>query len=314
MTWRLLLPLAGLILGAGANASLVRPAAAAVPALKLAPLQYRTHLELGAPQTGILDVSNPTGAPVKLQTEVQGFRQTDNDGTLEYYDDERLRAAITPSLGAFTLGPREAVRLSFVVDPNKLGPGGSYGVIFVRTLPSGPAPAQLGTSARIGTLLIMDVAGTGQRQGTVGLTALPAWHYGSAPIRVQLTYHNTGTARTALAFAPQLELSLDHQPAAVVPDPFVFPGRTRTVATSFKPGNRIGLVTVRVGDTSGGSSPVTRRIWLVSGYWTWLLPLLIIIGLGVVIGYWRSRRVNYDIEYKHSAWAQILAWWRLKGR
>jgi hypothetical protein len=257
------------------GALILAPASAhaALPELRITPLRYDQHLELGRLQTGVIDASNPTGSPVHVVFQVQAFRQTGDRGELEYYNDERIASAITPAVPEFDLGPREAVRTRFTIDPNRLGPGGSYAVIFLRTIDPKADPGQINTSARVGTLLILDVGTGGTRTGRLSGLAAPSFIYGRTTLEADYNYTNTGTGPQALAFAPVLETALG-------PDRerhdgrFVFPGRTRSSHSSLALGSHLGPATLTVRDLTGGSAPATRRVFLVTGYWTWLLPLL----------------------------------------
>jgi hypothetical protein len=266
---------AGLLLPSGASAEL--------PELRIAPLRYQAHLEIGQPKSGFVDASNPSGSPIHVSFQVEAFRQINDRGELEFYDDSRLAAAVTPALSEFDIGPREAVRARFTIDPAKLGPGGAYGVIFLRTIPTGQATGQIATSARVGTLLILDVGGTGTQSGSISSLQVPRLIFGHAQAPVTLSYSNTGTKATALAFFPKLDLSFGFAGSPkTVTGPLVFPHRARVVKTTLHPGNAIGPVPVTVHDHSGGGAPSTVWVFADTGIWaslTFFLPVVFLLWL-----------------------------------
>jgi hypothetical protein len=120
--------------------------------LKVAPLEYKTTLKKNERQVGIIDVSNPMGQTVHVRTSVQAFRQIDNNGGLQFYDDERTASGIKTDLGQFDLGPREALRMSFTIDGAKLPEGDVFAAIFFTTDLAVPRSG-VGQLVRVGTIL-----------------------------------------------------------------------------------------------------------------------------------------------------------------
>ncbi|HEX3082606.1 MAG TPA: hypothetical protein VHQ86_05115 [Candidatus Saccharimonadia bacterium] len=269
----------------------VPPAAASLPALRLSPLKYTATLELGHPKIGYIEADNPTGATMHVTVEVEAFRQINDRGELEYYPDERLAAAIQPGLSSFDLGPREAIRVKFTIDPNRLGPGGAYGVIFLRTTSGSHTASQINTSERIGTLLILNVPGAGTTAGRILDLHLPTFVYGKTTLPLAFSYQNTGQGSGALAFTPSLTTATGWRALPhTITGPFVFPGRTRQGQTNLVLGNQFGLIPVSIQDTTPGTPKYpTHWIIAVSGFWTWLLPVLLIV-LFVAAIVWLSCR------------------------
>jgi hypothetical protein len=286
---------AGLAVAALSIASLwtAPPAAASLPSLRISPLQYSAHLELDHPKVGFIEASNPTGTLQHVTIEVEGFRQINDRGELQYYRDERLAAGIQPGLSSFDLGPREAIRVKFTIDPNRLGPGGAYGVIFLRTTSGSPASTQTNTSERVGTLLILDVAGAGHISGHISGVNLPRISYGHPTLPLGFSYTNTGQGSGALAFAPALTIATGwHAQPQSATGPFVFPGRTRQFRANLTLGNRLWLIPVTVQDTTPGSlESAVQWTFVVSGVWTWLLPVMLILFLAMLLGLVFRRRL-----------------------
>jgi hypothetical protein len=259
------------------------PAHAALPELRIAPLEYRQHLDLGRLKTGVIDASNPTGSSMHVQVQVQAFRQLNDRGELQYYDDGRITSAITPAASGFDIGPREAVRTKFTIDPNKLGDGGAYAVIFLRTSDDQTAPGQISTSARVGTLLVLDVGSGGTHTGRLNLDGLPALHLGGSSLPLGYSYANTGHGSKALAFAPQITASTTWSPPRKLTGPFVFPGRTRHQSANLPLANQLGPVQIRLTDGSGGSPATSRWVFVVTGIWIWLLPIIVILLISLIL-------------------------------
>jgi hypothetical protein len=135
-------------------------------------------------------------------------------------------------------------------------------------------------------LLILDVGEGGVRKGQISGLALPWLIYGHHSVEVGYRYANTGKdERTALAFGPVLDAAMGGTHRQVK-GPLVFPGASRSGAVVFDLGNRLGPVRVAVRDTTGGGSQAVRWVWLVTGFWVWLLPVLTAGLLAVVAVWW----------------------------
>jgi hypothetical protein len=264
-------------------------ATASLPELKLSPLEIQEHLELGHPKIGYVEASNPTSTTAHITIEVQAFRQINDRGQLDYYNDQRIVAGIVPAQNSFDLGARETVRLKFSVDPNKLGPGGAYGVIFMRVTSGEQAASQINTSARIGTLLILDVAGKGTKSGQLTNVSINHAGYGATQLGINFNFKNTGSGQSGLAYAPALQFRLGWSgPYHDVTGPFVFPGRTRVQTINLNAGSHVGLVPFRIEDIGSGHI-TTRWLFIVSGDWTWRLPIILML-ISLVIFLWYKRR------------------------
>jgi hypothetical protein len=246
--------------------------------LQLNPLKYEDTLATTSVKSGFIDVSNPSDTTITIQTDVQGFRQADLDGNLEFFSDEQLRAGIIPGLDTFELGPRESIRMAFTVNPGKLPQGGVYAAIFFRTVPP-PASSKvsyISESANVGTLLILRNGNATDQIGKVTKFTLPFWQFGGG-LRGQLQYQNTNRDRGGLAFTPKLE-------SRVLPwghgrdftGPFIMPGATRQF-TFTRPGSYLGILPVTVLDAATGH-PVTRWVFALTGWYQVLLLLVIILG------------------------------------
>lgn len=261
-----------------------RPAHAEA-SLDVSPQKYEDTLGTAA-KSGSIDVSNPSDTTVSVVSEVAGFRQADLDGNLAFFHDDELSAGIKVGLTSFDLGPREAVRVSFVVDPTKLPKGGVYAVIFFRTIPPAVTSntSYIAESANVGTLLMLQ-NGPGNAVGQVTQLTLPFWQFGSGLSGVA-HYTNTNRNTSATAFSPALDLRvLPWGRLTKLSGPYVLPGSTRKFDLDRR-GSYLGLVPVTLIDSASGHTK-TRWVFAVTGWYQWLLGLGLIAGLGY-LG-WRLR-------------------------
>lgn len=132
------------------------PARASAPGLQITPLQYEDTLGTTV-KNGFIDVANPTDTTIIVDASIRGFDQTGTAGNLRFFDDANLTAAIKLDLTSFELGPREAVRVLFSVNPAKLAKGGVYAAIFFQTRPQegSSESSYVAQSANVGTLLLL---------------------------------------------------------------------------------------------------------------------------------------------------------------
>ena len=265
--------------------SLIVPASSvgAAPGLQLRPLVYRDHLDSGSVKQGFLDISNPDEHAVEIMTSVQGFRQIDDQGTLQFYDDPALAKAILPDVQDVELGPHEALRLYFSIDSNRLPAGDVFAVIFARTVPK--SDQQIGQSVQVGTLLVLENGQTGARQASLQSLTMPFVQFGGG-VQARAVVHNDATSGTATGFYPELRMSLSPWgPQGQIEAPLVFAGHSRQVEVSL-PANLFGfyMLTAKVGGTQQ-----SQLLFAMTGYWQWLGPLVI---LGVMVGLvWLVRRL-----------------------
>jgi hypothetical protein len=269
--------LLGLFASAGA---ILLPAAASaeVPGLQVNPLQYEETLSTDKVKLGYIDVANPSDTTITLQSRVQAFRQLGTEGQLEFYDDAQVSDGIKVDLSGFELGPREAVRVAFSVDPVKLPKGGVYAVVFFRTIP--PAQSSSSTfvaeSANIGTLLILQNGPAGAHVGDISRIDLPFLQWGGG-LQGNLEYRNTDRSRAAAGFRPALTArAFPWGQAPKVTTGLVLPGAARHF-TFERPGAYFGLVPVTITDTDSAQH---RTAWALAltGWCRWAV-LIVILGL-----------------------------------
>lgn len=273
--------LTSLVLGIGLAFITTGSARAATATLQLAPLKYQATLHAGSPQTGYITVSNPSDTSITVRSQVQAVHQTGTNGDLTFNDDAAITAAITISADNVTLSPHEAVNFQFLINPDKLPQGGVYASIFFRTVPpTASNGTEVLTSARVGTLLLLDNGNSGTRLGTIDSLKIP-WLTIGADLAGTALYHNTGT----VARNPHLQARVSSWGSSQVVDgPYIMPQAKRLVPIQLK-GSYLGPIHLVLSESETGA---TAQIWTfaVTGFWVWLLPLVLI---AVAIFIWRYR-------------------------
>lgn len=239
--------------------------------LRVSPLQYKEQLELGAEKVGYVDVSNPDDFEVTITTEVQAFRQINSEGDLEFYDDEHVQKGINVDVDTFELGPREAARVFFEIDTNRLPEGGVYAALLFRSskgdLNSGTS--HISTTTRAGPLLILENGDGGVREGGISQLDMPWWQFGSG-ISGRVAFKASEDSQKALAFEPQLGTDIPLAGDEAMSSGLVFPGNTREF-TLERDGHYLGIFPVSVTDSVTGDN---QRQWIlaVTGVWQIILP------------------------------------------
>lgn len=238
--------------------------------LKVAPLEYKATLEQDERLQGFVDVSNPSGQTVNVQTTVQSFRQIDNDGGLQFFEDERISAGIKPELPSFELGPREAARIAFTIDSRVLPEGDVYAALFFTTEPRQPMGG-VGQSVRVGTILSLVNKTPGARQAQVTGLDVPFLQF-SDTVAGSYVIKNTGPDGTGFYPSVQLE-SWPGGQSKQVDSSLVFGGRERRNDVSLRLGYGIHYVKAGYGDSEKGQWVALIAPWMVA---VGLLVLLVV--------------------------------------
>lgn len=238
--------------------------------LKIAPLQYKTELKKAEQKKGSIDISNPSGKTLLVTTSVQAFRQIDDNGSLEFYTNEALQKGVKLDLKSFELGPREALRMYFLLDGKTLPSGDVYGAIFFTVREDGPKTG-VQQDVRLGTLLSVVNGTPGPREAEITSLSAPLLQLGKD---VNATYEITNPADpdSNTGFYPEITARLWPGDTEVQqPSKLLFAGRTRTNSVVFKDaGFGIKRIEVAYGDSS-------RTAWVLA-----VEPFILII-TGVIL-------------------------------
>lgn len=251
--------------------------------LKVAPLEYKTTIRASEVKQGFVDVSNPSSLAVTVKVNVQAFKQIDDDGGLQFYDDTQIQSGITPEMSDIELGPREAVRLFFTISGDKLPEGDVFAALFFTTDPK-QAQSGVGQQVRVGTLLSLINKTPGDRSAEITKLNIPFFQLSST---VSGAYSVKNTASGTTGFYPTVKVS--SWPAKTPKDvqsSLVFGGRERSNDFTYATGFGIHRLDVSYGDNKKSQWVVTIAPWMI------ILSLLIILIVGIELLLLKKRRKN----------------------
>lgn len=253
--------------------------------LKVTPLEYRTTLSTGEKKKGFVDIANPDTVAVTVTFTVQAFRQTDDNGSLQFYDDPHITKGIQLDLDSVRLGPREVIHLAFLLDGSVLPAGDTYAAIFAASTPSSNGMAQ---AARVGTLLSIQNGTPAGHEAKVSALAASFFQVGSE-LTATIDVMNQADPAKYTGYYPKIVVGSVPYGQKTVEGPLVFAGRTRTIDYR-QPGNYFGFLLIEASAEGGSKSQV---VFAITGYWRWLMPIiavaLIVIALYVYNG-WKKHR------------------------
>jgi hypothetical protein len=249
--------------------------------LKISPLVYRDSLQKNEKQKGHIDISNTGGAEVTVSAHVEGFRQKGQEGALEFFEEPKYTAGITFDYDSFVLGPRETIRLYFLLDANKLPSGGVYAALFFTASQGegGGSEVSLRPVVRVGSLIIVDNGGGGKTKTSITDARAPFFQFGSS-IHAEATVKNESGDGVIAGF-PRIASTIHPLGGSREFDgPMVMPGAERKAQIK-RSGTFIGLTRLTISD--GGSS---KRVWVIAltGKSKFFVPLaLVLVVAGAVI-------------------------------
>ena len=197
--------LIGTLLSLGVASLLSAPTQANT--LRIQPLEYRTTLASGEAKKGCVDISNPDKQPVTVTMSAQAFRQVSDDGVIEFYDNEQVKAGVLPDLTTFDLLPGETIRLFFILDGSRLPSGDVFAALLATAQTTGDAPGTEQT-IRVGTLLSIVNGTPGSHQAAITDVSIPFWQFGRE-LEGRYTIKNTADRAQATGFYPTVTISIE---------------------------------------------------------------------------------------------------------
>lgn len=244
--------------------------------LKIAPLEYKTTLKEDEVQQGFIDISNPSGQAVTVRTSVQAFKQINNDGGLQFYDEGLVASGIKPELSTFDIGPHEALRMFFTINGTTLPEGDVYAAIFFTTEPAQQANG-VGQLVRVGTVLSIVNKTPGSRKAEVTGISLPPLQLSDT---VSGTYKIKNTGPAASGFYPSVRVSAwpGGKPRQMESS-LVFGGRERVNDFSYQTGIGIHLVEISYGNSKKSQWVITLAPWMLVA----LLLIILIVGIELLL-------------------------------
>lgn len=254
------------------------PTVSAEPAVGLQPLQYVETLQKGERKKAFIDVTNPSPQPATVRFEVQRFKQVDDNGTLSFYDDEKISNGILLDYQEREIPAKKTLRLFFIVDGTKLPSGDVFAAVFAQTKPDQGAAAP---SVRVGTLLILTNGTPGVRQATIESFKAPFLHIGDS-IDGEIKIKNTAPANTTNGFFPRVTIAMwPFGPTHTVTGPLVYAGNTRTIALD-QSSSQLGIYKVTA---SYGGSAKSQWMLVITGVWRWILVVIFTVIIILVLSY-----------------------------
>ncbi len=261
-----------------ATLSLLHTSSVSANSLSISPLQYKSKLAIGESKKGFIDVVNPSATEVEIKLKVQAFRQIDDQGGLEFYDNDAVSKGVKLDLTNVKLLPREGVRVYFILDGTVLPNGDVFAAIFASTVSVNDAIVSI-PAAQVGTLLLLENGNPTAHNATIKSFDAHWFQLGEA-VNSQITINNTDPpGGKAIGFFPEIKFSLKPYNERTIDGPLLFAGRTRVVDYK-QNGDYFGPILVQA--TVGGQTE-SRLIFAVTGYWQWLAPLILVTLIAITI-------------------------------
>ena len=231
--------------------------------LKVAPLEFKATLETGKNKKGFVDVSNPTNEVLEVTSSVQAFRQRDNSGTLEFFDNEQVEAGVQLDLKSFELPPQSALRMYFVLNSSRLPSGDVFASIFFTTRKASSDVFAINSAIRVGTLLSIVNGTPGSR--TAEVTQLSAAPVQWGVVEGRYGIKNTAHPGTVTGFYPKVNVGLSPFGEQKTSNAsLLFAGRERQNEFTISPGfGGIYQLTVSYGKSQKHILVISITPWLI---------------------------------------------------
>lgn len=245
--------------------------------ISMAPLKYQSDLN-GKVKKGAVDISNRSGYAQKVTVQIRAFKQVDNKGALGFYEDPLISAGITPDYDHFTLKPNESIHLFFQLNGHRLPKKQIFAAILAQAQPI-KASYNITPVLRVGTLLILKNGnGDPPKQGEISGWNVSLFQLGDS-VNGSFDFKNTEKGDRASGYFPNFTMSGIGN-AYKFRGNLLFPGIERQQQFEL-PGSRIGIYNLTLAsDANAGAS---QWVVVLTGYWRWLLPLIVIALVTVVI-------------------------------
>lgn len=256
---------------------------ASAESVRVKPLQYQVNLEKGEKKKGFVDVTNPANESVEVKLYVNAFSQEDDKGNLKFFPNEQVTKGLLLDYNVATIGPRQTLRLYFLADGTKLPTGDVFGVIFAETQPvSRPG---VNTAVRVGTLVMITNQTPGPRHAEIASFQVPLISVGDS-LDGEVTVKNPAPKGSATGFFP--EISVEAFPWGSMmksKGPLIFAGNQRTAEFQL-PSNQFGFYVIKV---KANDAEVSKLVFLMTGWWRLVAPILLLTIGGVGYLTWRYR-------------------------
>ena len=239
--------------------------------LQVQPYLLKETLKPTEQKKGFVDISNPSDRSIVVTPSVKAFRQIDTKGNLEFYDSKEIAAGIIPDLAEFELGPREAVRMYYLVDGRRLPQGDIFAAMLFSTTGGSVASGVTGT-AGVGTLLTLVNGTPGSRKLDIDMSQVPVMQIGNG-LQGTVVLKNPADPEKVSGFFPEMVVRVAPLgQERTVDGPLLMAGNSRDVKITI-PFSRLGFTKIT---SSAGDTEQSKWLFMLTGWWRWLaLPLLI---------------------------------------
>lgn len=267
---------------------------AGAESLRIQPLSYQTELKKGEKKKGFVDITNPSNETLTVSLYANGFSQVNDKGELTFFDSEQIKSGLLLDYETATIGPRQTLRLYFVADGTKLPEGDVFGVIFAETQ-SEQRPGT-NTTIRVGSLVMITNRTPGLRKAEIAKLEIPTVQFGEG-IGGVVAIRNPAPKNQATGYFPEMSVELSPWGGGrTFKGPLVFAGVTRTF-DFYLPAHLFGFYQVKV---KANDAEKTTVIFVATGWWKVLAPLIGFVGIGGSVLLWRYRReVKQWISRRH---------------
>lgn len=260
-----------------ASVLLISNAPASAAGIQIAPLKYQTNLN-GKTMKGSVDITNQSATTQNITIQVQAFKQVNNKGDLQFYSNPLITSGITPDYNQFTLKPYERIHLYFLLNGRELPKKRIFAALLAQAEPV-QSSYNITPILRVGTLLMLKNGNGDQpKQGKISNWHVGLFQFGSG-ISGSFNFKNTEKGGNSSGYFANFKVTLAGASDSFSSD-LVFPGISRP-QSFYLPASRIGLYRLNLTSDTGASS--SQWVFVLTGFWRWLLPLIVFLAITVAM-------------------------------
>ena len=262
------------------------PASAAVQTLRVSPVIINVPLSPGKSYTYEITVENLTEHALPLQTSLNDFQTTGEEGGYVFEDTKTnpLLSWISLSDTVLILNPKERKKITLTINtPRNIPLGGYYGMLFFQPVLPDAAPGATRVVSKIGILLLANIGVPDQnvKQADI-LTFTTGLFHQDNRIPLLLRVKNTSlhffTAKPILTISPLIPLiSHPHQPM-YLENKIIFQDKVRRwEQTITLPGAIPNIYKAHMAVSTGGGNYVTQDRYFIVFPFTYTIIVLAIL-------------------------------------
>ena len=261
--------------------------------VRIQPLQNQTVLKKAEKKKGFVDITNPGNENADVRLYVNGFKQVDNQGRLSFFASEELSKGIALDFDNVIIGPRQTLRLYYVIDAAKLPTGDVFASIFADTATGQGGIAR--TAIRVGSLMMITNQTPGSRDAEISQLDIPFFQIGDG-VKGSVSVKNPALERSATGYFPDMRVEV--HPFGGMRDfrgPLIFAGNTRSLNFNL-PSNQFGIYAVTV---RANNATKTVYVFMMTGWWRIAAPILLIAAIFMVGAVWHLLHRRRHARHSH---------------